>query len=178
MFRLGLCSVTFRDKSVEEVIGIAAANSLDGIEWGGDVHVPPDTPPQRVREIAGLCSDAGIDIPTYGSYFNVLDDSAGDFAPLLETAHALGAGAIRVWAGWVEPGQETAEQWEKITSTSREIAGAAAEKNIRVAYEFHDHTPTEGGENAMRLLEAVGHANMFTYWQTVYPNTLEGSLDN
>src|SRR5699024_11543257 len=36
-----LCSVTFRERSVEEVIDVAQKAGLQGIEWGADVHVPP-----------------------------------------------------------------------------------------------------------------------------------------
>ena len=38
---LGLCSVTLRACSIEEVVAIAAGAGLECIEWGADVHVPP-----------------------------------------------------------------------------------------------------------------------------------------
>ena len=38
-FKLGLCSVTFRKKSMEEIIKIAQNAGVSYIEWGGDVHV-------------------------------------------------------------------------------------------------------------------------------------------
>ena len=37
----GVCSVTFRALSVEEVAQLAASAGVQAIEWGGDVHVPP-----------------------------------------------------------------------------------------------------------------------------------------
>ena len=37
----GLLSVTFRHLPFERIIELAAEAGLDGIEWGGDVHVPP-----------------------------------------------------------------------------------------------------------------------------------------
>lgn len=39
---LGLTSISFRGKTCTEVIGLAKKAGLDGIEWGGDVHVPPE----------------------------------------------------------------------------------------------------------------------------------------
>ncbi len=39
MFKVGLCSITFRDLSVEQVIALSVRAELDGIEWGGDYHV-------------------------------------------------------------------------------------------------------------------------------------------
>ena len=37
----GLLSVTFRNLPFERIIEMTAQAGLDGIEWGGDVHVPP-----------------------------------------------------------------------------------------------------------------------------------------
>ena len=178
MIRLGLCSVTFRKKSPEEVIEIARSNGLDGIEWGGDIHVPPKTAPSRVREIVDRCRAAGITIPSYGSYFNVLDHNPEDFTPIVETASLLGAGVIRIWAGWVKAGEMTPAQFEKIVSTSRQAAQMASGKKIKVAYEFHDNTPTEGGDNAIRLLQGVNHPNLYTYFQAVRPNDYQETLRN
>lgn len=39
--KTGLVSVTFRQKSVEEIAALTAEAGLSGVEWGGDVHVPP-----------------------------------------------------------------------------------------------------------------------------------------
>lgn len=41
---LGLCSITFRDKTVDEVITLVKKADLDAIEWGSDIHVPGDDP--------------------------------------------------------------------------------------------------------------------------------------
>ena len=134
MFKLGLCSVTFREKPAEEIIEIARQQELEGIEWGADVHVKPDSPAEYAAGVAEKCRNAGLAIPSYGSYFDVLDHAPADFAAIVEKAALLGAGVIRVWGGWVRPEEVNPEQFEKITSTSRKIAGMAAEKNIKVAF--------------------------------------------
>ena len=41
MLNTGLVSVTFRDKTPEEIISTVKQCGLEGIEWGGDVHVLP-----------------------------------------------------------------------------------------------------------------------------------------
>ena len=38
--KTGLCSVSFRKLTVEEIIAAVKDAGLDGIECGGDVHVP------------------------------------------------------------------------------------------------------------------------------------------
>ena len=117
-------------------------NGIQAIEWGGDVHVPPGTNAADVKKLASICEAAGISTPSYGSYFNVLDDEASSFSPVLETAVELGADTIRIWPGWVEPGEISAEQREKITTTTRSIAGISSdrggESRVRISPAFPD----------------------------------------
>jgi len=178
MFKLGVCSVTFREKPAEEIIEIAAQQGLDGIEWGADVHVKPDAPAEYVTGVASKCREAGLAVPSYGSYFDVLEHEPAQFAPVVDKAALLGAGVIRVWGGWVRPEEMSAWQFAKITATSREIAGMAEEKNIRVAFEFHDNTPTEGGDNVLKVLDGAGHPNLYTYYQLIRPNEYDWNLEN
>ena len=166
MIKLGLCSVTFRKKSMEELVELCSRVGLEGIEIGGDVHMPPSSPPAEVEKVVRLCKDAGLEIPSYGSYYNVLENEQKDFAPVLETAARLGADTIRIWPGWVEPEDLTEEQLAGISSAAHAAAKAAAGKNIRVAFEYHLNSPTSGAESALRILEAAGHQNLYTLVMT------------
>jgi sugar phosphate isomerase/epimerase len=40
MIHTALASVTFRHLTFEEIIELVRKAGLDGIEWGGDIHVP------------------------------------------------------------------------------------------------------------------------------------------
>ncbi len=42
MISPGLVSVTYRALPPAEIIALTAAAGLKGIEWAGDVHVPPN----------------------------------------------------------------------------------------------------------------------------------------
>ena len=55
MFRLGLCSVTFREMSAVEVIEICRKLGLEGIEWGGDIHLKPDIDTGHAEELKARC---------------------------------------------------------------------------------------------------------------------------
>ena len=59
MLNTGLVSVTFRDKTPEEIISAVKQCGLEGIEWGGDVHVLPGDV-SRAREIRHLTEQAGL----------------------------------------------------------------------------------------------------------------------
>lgn len=41
MLYTGLVSVTFGKLPAEEIVALAVEVRLEGIEWGGDIHIPP-----------------------------------------------------------------------------------------------------------------------------------------
>ena len=96
--RPGLCSVTLRPLAPEAVVRVAADAGLAGIEWGGDIHVPPGDA-ATARRVARLTADAGLIVSSYGSYYRVGGDKPGELQPILDTAAELGAPVVRVWAG-------------------------------------------------------------------------------
>ena len=104
--KTGLVSVTFRQKSVEEIAALTAEAGLSGVEWGGDVHVPPGDR-EAARRAAQLTRQAGLEVLSYGSYYRC--QPGEDFTPVLESALALGAPLIRVWAG-TKPWEEASPQ--------------------------------------------------------------------
>ncbi|NJK92793.1 MAG: sugar phosphate isomerase/epimerase [Blastochloris sp.] len=164
--RSGLVSITFRKLGVEEVIALVRQAGLEGIEWGGDVHVPHGDL-ETARRVAELTQKAGLRVAAYGSYYRVGSsekDGLG-FEKVLASAEALGAPLIRVWPG-IQGSSETepsARQW--ITDECRRIAMMAAEKGVRVATEYHANTLTDDPGSARRLLEEVGYPNFRTLWQ-------------
>ena len=81
----GLCSVTFRQLGVDEVIEVASRAGLQTIEWGADVHLRPGDSAYaaRVRE---QCADVGVACPSYGSYFFAGKSPTNELAPLFANA--------------------------------------------------------------------------------------------
>src|SRR4051812_19353813 len=99
MIHTGLASVTFRALSPDEIIRLARTAGLQGIEWGGDVHVPPGDL-RRARDVHRKTLQAGMHVTSYGSYYTSGSASQPDnvlFEAVLETALALHAPVIRVW---------------------------------------------------------------------------------
>lgn len=164
MLRSGLVSITFRSLSPAEVVELVRTAGLDGIEWGGDVHVPPGDV-QRAREVNRLTADAGLSVSAYGSYYRLLADEAHPFAAVLDSAVALGAPTIRVWAGNQPSSTVNAAERARIVEQSRTIADMAAAQGITIAYEYHSNTLTDTLDSALDLLRAVDHPNMRTFWQ-------------
>ncbi len=166
MLKTGLVSITFRQLSVEEIVKLVSKAGLDAIEWGGDVHVPHGDV-ERAKEVANITTKAGLEVAAYGSYYRVgcKNEEVGSFEDILETAVALGAATIRVWAGDKGSNQADKEWWNTVVEGSRNIATMAENKGIKIAYEYHDNTLTDTDESAIRLLKEVNHPNIYTYWQ-------------
>ena len=174
--RPGLVTVTFRHLPPAEIIVVAKRAGLQVLEWGGDVHVPSgDT--QRAREVALLTRRAGLETLCYGSYYRAGhegEDGKPRFADVLDTAVALGAPSIRVWAG--AQGSKAADEsyFRQVCDDSNRIADAAERRGVRVVFEFHDGTINDNAEAAKRLLAALPHPNIGTLWQPLVSLDAEG----
>jgi sugar phosphate isomerase/epimerase len=168
--KAGLVSISFRELDPGAIVAAAVECGLAGIEWGGDGHVPHgDT--GTALEVGRLTEEAGLGIASYGSYyhFDECDPDSGANGPemesVLDTAEALGAPAIRVWAGRRDPSETPEPVRAAITDRAREFAAAAAARGMRLDFEFHDHTLTATPESTLRLLEEVDHPAARTLWQ-------------
>lgn len=172
-----LCSVTFRSLSVEELIPLARENGVKAIEWGADVHVPLGQL-DRARQVAALCKDQDIDAASYGSYVRAGDPAAIEqFSQALDTAQALGAGNIRVWAGRRLPEDYNAAERQGIAADLHRMADVASGQGITVSIEFHRNTLTQRVQDAVVLLEEANHPNLFSYWQPVPDRPLQTRLE-
>jgi 3-dehydroshikimate dehydratase len=162
----GLVSITFRSLAPADVIRVARESGLRGIEWGGDVHVPHGDV-ARATEVARMTRDAGLDVAAYGSYFRLGKSEAEGlaFARVLDSAVAMGAPTIRVWAGTIGSAQADVAYRDAIADESRRIADAAAAAGVVVAYEYHGGTLTDTRASTAALLAAVDHPNLMTLWQ-------------
>jgi hypothetical protein len=162
----GLASVTFRQLSSIEIIDLVVRGGLKAIEWGGDIHVPHGDF-STALEIGKRTRDAGLAVASYGSYFCLgKSRSEGlEFAKVLETAIALGAPIIRIWAGTRGSGEVTRNERQKLVSETFEIARAAAEENIKISMEFHSGTLADNARSVVNFINECASKNIMTHWQ-------------
>ncbi|WP_115789823.1 sugar phosphate isomerase/epimerase family protein [Arthrobacter silvisoli] len=168
----GLCSVTLRSHSVEDVVALAAEAGLAGIEWGSDVHVPDADAAARAK---GACADAGLRVFSLGSYYRA--GTFGDFGPTLALAAGIGAPRVRIWAGSLEPHEADAGTWDAVVEDTRRIADLAAGQGVELAFEFHNRSLTATVEGTLELLDRVDRPNVGTYWQPAVGVSDAGALD-
>lgn len=177
MIKPGLCSVTFREKSPEEIIELCVAANMSGIEWGADVHVPPGDF-VTARHVAKLTRAAGLDVIAYGSYFFAFDkigDTPHSFEPVLATAVMLETSVIRIWAGSLTI-QKTDAYFEDVVKSCRKMADKAAVEGIVLAFEYHRNTFTETLEGSLKLLKAIDRPNVKMYWQPQHGSDLNSRI--
>ncbi len=175
MMESGIASVSFRSKSVEEIIAASAAAGLDGIEWGSDVHVPAGNI-TLAREVRRKTEAAGLKVLSYGSYYRLGAQAAEDeFSRVLASAAELGVQNVRVWGGSKGSAELSPDEWSGLIAEGRRLAEKAAENGIVLSLECHNHTVTDNWKGAKHYLENVNHPSMRMYWQ---PNELKDETYN
>jgi sugar phosphate isomerase/epimerase len=166
----GLVSISFRSKSPEEILHALDGLPLQGIEWGGDVHVPHGDL-ETARCVGQRTRDAGLDPFCYGSYYRFRDvlSSGKEFGPeieaVLDTAESLGARRVRLWAG--EQDYEDADEatCRAVATRAHEIGVIADQRGLGIDLEFHGGTLNNSAGHSLELLGAINHANVKTLWQ-------------
>jgi len=160
--KCGLTSVTFRKLDWRAVIQVALDCGFDGIEWGGDIHVPPGET-ALAREVRQATVDTGLSVLSYGSYYRLGGSDA--FQPVLDTALALQADTIRVWAGTKGSARYRAKERARAVGDAQSIVDMAAAHGVTVAFEYHPNTLTDTAASALALLAEAGRGNVRSYWQ-------------
>jgi sugar phosphate isomerase/epimerase len=175
MIHTGLVSITFRELEPRHIVDLVRQAGLHAIEWGGDVHVPHGDE-IHARNVRQMTLDAGIKMPSYGSYYRVGHGEPVAFEAIVGTAIALGTPLIRVWAG--KRGSEEADDdyWDQVVDDSRRIADLAEQSGLSIAYEFHGNTLTDTYASAQKLLERVDHPAVKSYWQRPGGQTVKQNL--
>lgn len=176
MVKPGLVSITFRKLNCQQIINLMSKTRLRGIEWGGDIHVPHgDT--KTAEKVKTLTSDAGLEVTAYGSYYRAGQSEKDGlaFKKVLDSAEALNAPMIRVWAGKISSSQADQDYYNSVVDDSRRIAEMAKKRNIRIVFEFHDNTLNDRPETAKKLMADIDHSNLGTYWQPMHGAGMENN---
>ncbi len=164
-FKLGLCSVTFRKKNIEEVVRIARNAGVGYIEWGGDVHV-------KTLEDAGkakaLCDKAGMKISSYGSYINSADFDESKWDEACKIAKELGAQSVRIWLGRKNSEETSEQEYNLLMKNTKRMCEIADRYSLFVCPECHDHTFNNNTDAFLKIRKDINRDNFKTYFQSRY----------
>lgn len=178
MIHSGLVSVTLRRMDPAGIVALAKRCGLRGIEWGGDVHVPPGDL-GRANEVRELTELAGLKVAAYGSYYRVGQSEAAGlpFQRVLETAVALGAPVVRVWPGTAASEATSEDMRWRIVEELRRIADLASRSLVGISLEFHGGTLTDTNDSANQLMVELDHPNIVCQWQPHNGEATEECVD-
>lgn len=171
----GICSITLKTLAPEEIIRFAVESKLQAIEWWGSGHVLPGDL-ARASAIRRFTHEAGLRVSSYGSYYRAGVSDTLSFTEVLDTAEALGAPTIRVWAGNKNREEADDALINKVIMDTNRIASLAAARGISITFEFHGGTLTNSSANALRFAFQVPHENVFFSWQQPHGFALEQCL--
>ncbi|WP_269992168.1 sugar phosphate isomerase/epimerase family protein [Arthrobacter sp. B2a2-09] len=158
--------MTFRKHEPQTVIDLAVEAGLESIEWGSDVHVSAGNLKLAAR-VGAQTRAAGLTVASYGSYFRFpwSDPPGEQVNDIIDTAVALGAPRIRVWAGPTGSAHPDSEERARTTQALAEMHRKASRAGLETAIEFHLGTLTDTVDSTLRLLEDLDTDGASAYWQ-------------
>ena len=175
-FKKGVVSVSFRDKTPEEIVESAAESGLECIEWGSDVHVPFNNL-ENAREVFEKTAQKGLFVSSYGTYFGIDRDGLSELNCYMETAKALHTDKMRIWP----PGKPSKKiiadgEWKSYVKKTSRLAQVAEKSGIVLMLECHPFTLTDDYNAALEFFEAVNQPNLRLCWQPNQYKSLDYNL--
>lgn len=161
-FKTGVCSISFRDRSVEEIAAAVKKTPLEYIEWGSDVHL-----------IVGKSITTKVPMSSYGTYFRLGTNHLSELMGYINTAKAHKTNVLRLWCGGV--GSAETEDKKALFDECRRAAELAEGEGVKLCMECHMNTFTDTPESARELMEAVSSPAFRMYWQ---PNQYRSVEEN
>lgn len=181
----GIVSATFKTETPDRVLELLKKSGMKAVEWSEKWHVAAgDT--VTAAALAEKTGALGLRIAAYGSYYRLGErekDADGqvteerirsDFRPSLDCAAAMQAPLIRIWGG-TQPSEALCEaDREALAQEAAVVAEMAAEKQVKIALEWHKNTVTDTNASAEDFLDRVeriasgrGNAdsNLYCLWQ-------------
>lgn len=170
-YKYGLVSVSFRKHSPEEILQAMQKAGLTCIEWGSDVHCPPE----KAEEIAALQARYGITCCSYGTYFRLGVTPMEELPGYIAAAKTLGTDIIRLWCGNKDANEYTPAEKAALFDACKTAANIAENSGVVLCMECHISTYTNAKESALELMQAIASPNFRMYWQ---PNQYVSAEEN
>ena len=163
-YKLGLVSVSFRDRTPEEILKSMVEAGLTHIEWGSDVHAPASDE-ERLCEIAELQKRYGIVCSSYGTYFKLFKTPIEELEAYILAAKKLGTDRLRIWCGSKSGSDMTPEEREELLTLCQKAEEMARAHGVVLCLECHQKTFTERLSDALWLMEEIRSPHFRMYWQ-------------
>ncbi len=173
-FKKGLCSISFRANTPEEIIKEMKKCGLEVIEWGSDVHAPCDDV-EKLQNIVRLQQKNDIKCCSYGTYFKLGVNDTAELNLLIDAAKILGTDVLRIWCGTKGSTDYTEDEKQKLFKECIKASSIAEKENVTLCLECHRGTFTDEADAALELMKTVNSKRFKMYWQ---PETIRNAEEN
>ena len=165
--KLGLCTIAFQEKPLEEVIDIAADYGFDGIEvWGKPPHMPTEYDETHVKNIRDMAQRKGLAISAFGSYVDPLMHLHQQyFEEAFIIARTLGTHLIRIWSGGGPSKSIAPADKRLILFRMVSLAQWANFRSIKMGLEMHNNHLTDNVDSILEIIESINQPSLKTYYQ-------------
>ena len=165
--KLGLCTIAFQEKPLEEVIDIAADHGFDGIEvWGKPPHMPEEYDVDYVKNIRDMAQQKGLGISAFGSYVDPLMHlHQKHFEDAFNIAYELGTSLIRIWSGGGPSKTIAPADKRLILFRLVSVAQWANFRSIKLGMEMHNNQLTDTVDSILEVIENTNMPSLKTYYQ-------------
>ena len=169
--KLGLVSISFRKHSPQEILVAIQSTPLTCIEWGSDVHCPPE----KAAELAALQQEYGVECCSYGTYFRLGETPLEELPAYIDAAKKLGTAILRLWCGNRNSEDYAPAERDTLFAACRQAASLAERAGVTLCMECHNNTYTNRKESALELMKAISSPAFRMYWQ---PNQFRSHREN
>ncbi len=173
MFVPGIVSATFKTESIDYVLDAALDASLSAVEWSENHHIKKGDL-ALAEETGRKTRDRGLEIAGYGSYYRLGEGM--EIRESLDTASALGASEMRIWAGGKSSSSLSAAERDALLEELEGSVSVAESYGIVLNLEWHKNTLTDTNESGLDTLESLSSPWLRTLWQPTQALTFQERL--
>jgi sugar phosphate isomerase/epimerase len=165
--KLGLCTIAFREKPLDEVVSIAADYGFDGVEiWGQAPHMPPEYNAAGVKSVRDMVARKGLEIAAFGAYIDPLAPRYHQhFESAFKIAQGLGTNLVRIWSGGGPSKTIHPDEKRLITFRLIPLVQWAQFRRLTLGMEMHDNNLTDSVESILELIGRARSPALKTYYQ-------------
>ncbi len=153
---------------LEQIVPNLAQCGYHGIELRGlDPHLPPNTTPDRAREIRNLCEKnhiqiigiAGYEGDYIGKDYQHCTRQLEALEQHCKLANILGCDMVRHFTGGTPVYRATENHWREAVAWMQKACDLAMKYKVRLLGEIHTGGLIESADDIMRLISLVGRDN-------------------
>ena len=177
--KLGLCTIAFREQSLDAVINIAADHGFDGIEiWGQEPHMPEAYNEEYVKKIRDLTLGKGLEISAFGAYVHpLMPFYQKHFEEAFKIAKGLGTNLVRIWSRGGPSKSLSPEEKGLIAFRLMGMAQWAEFQNLTLGLEMHNSNLTDSVESILELIHNSRSSVLKTYYQPLFRSDADDPLE-